>query len=131
MVYLAVVGSDQQLAAVADAVAGTPGLAAHPYRNVYTDSDCLEFSSASAGKEAAVRRLHNLVGADRLVVFGDNHNDVGMMRLADHSLAPRNSVPEALAVAGEVIGGNDEDGVAGAVERHWAEWLGQDRRQGG
>lgn len=122
-VYLAVVGTDQQLAAVAAAVAGTPGLSAHPYRNVYTGTDCLEFSSADAGKEAAVRRLQRLVGADRLVVFGDNHNDLAMMAMADHSLAPRESVPEAIAVADEVIAGNDEDGVAGAVEQHWAEWL--------
>ncbi len=123
LVYLAVVGSDLQLAAVREAVAGTPGLSAHPYRNIYTDTDCLEFSSTTAGKEAAVRRLQALVGAERLVVFGDNHNDVGMMAMADHSLAPRDSVPEALAVAHEVIGGNDEDGVAGAVEQHWRDWL--------
>lgn len=123
LVYLAVVGTDAQLAAVREAVAGAPRLSAHPYRNVYTGTDCLEFSSVTAGKEAAVRRLQELVGAQRLVVFGDNHNDLGMMAMADHSLAPRDSVPEAIAAAREVIGGNDEDGVAGAVERHWLEWV--------
>lgn len=122
-IYLAVVGTQSQLADVAAAVAGTPGLSAHPYRNIYTDTDCLEFSSTSAGKEAAVGRLQRLVGADRLVVFGDNHNDLAMMEMADHSLAPRESMPEALAIANEVIGSNDEDGVVGAIEQHWAEWL--------
>lgn len=122
-IYLAVVGTQSQLADVAAAVAGTPGLSAHPYRNIYTDTDCLEFSSTSAGKEAAVDRLQRLVGADRLVVFGDNHNDLAMMEMADHSLAPRESMPEALAIANEVIGSNDEDGVVTAIEQHWAEWL--------
>ena len=123
IVYVAVVGSDLQLAQVAAATRGVRGLAAHPYRNVYTERDCLEFSSSEAGKEAAVLRLRELAGADGLVVFGDTHNDLGMMQLADLSLAPSNSVPAALAVADEVIGSNDADGVAGALELHWREWL--------
>lgn len=123
IIYVAVVGDDGGLAGTAAALAGVAGLVAHPYRNIYTGHDCLEFSSPEAGKEAAVLRLKELVGADRLVVFGDNHNDLGMMRLADHSLAPATSVPEALAAADEVIGSNDEDGVGRAVEAHWDAWI--------
>ncbi len=123
IVYLAIVGTDQQLADVALATGGIPGLQLHPYRNVYTESDCLEISSDQAGKELAVQRLRDLVGADGLVVFGDNHNDIGMMRIADLAFAPANGLAEALEVADEVIGSNDDDGVAGAVERYRESWL--------
>lgn len=122
IIYLAIVGSDEQLSLAATLVRGVPDLVAHPYRNVYTETDCLEFASPTAGKEEAVLRLRKLAGADGLVVFGDNHNDIAMMRIADRSLAPANSVPEALAAADDVIGSNDADGVATAIEQHAAAW---------
>ena len=123
IVYLAIVGDDEQLAAVARATADVPGLKLHPYRNVYTDRDCLEVSSDQAGKEAAVQRIKAMVGADGLIVFGDNHNDVGMMRIADLAFAPANGLPEAIAEADEVIGSNDDDGVAVTVQRFASTWL--------
>ncbi|MFV0429470.1 MAG: HAD hydrolase family protein [Arachnia sp.] len=97
IVYLAVVGSQAQLLAVADLAAGIPELAGHPYHNVYTGNDCLEFSSNAAGKQQAVRGLQQRVGADRLIVFGDNRNDLGMMNLADRSFAPEGSAPRGTA----------------------------------
>ncbi len=127
IIYLAVVGDDPGLARTVAALDGVTGLVAHPYRNIYTGKDCLECSSTEAGKEAAVLRLKERVGADRLVVFGDNHNDLAMMRLADHSLAPATSVPEALAAADEIIGSNDEDGVGRVVEANWDAWISADR----
>lgn len=126
VVYLAVVGDVPAMTATLAALDGVAGLAAHPYRNIYTGLDCLEYSSPEAGKEAAVLRLKNLVGAEKLAVFGDNTNDLGMMRLADVSLAPSTSVPEALAAADEIIASNDEDGVGRAVEAHWDTWLPSD-----
>jgi Cof subfamily protein (haloacid dehalogenase superfamily) len=122
IIYLAVVGDDAGLARTTGGLDDVAGLVAHPYRNIYTGHDCLEYSSPEAGKEAAVLRLKERIGADRLVVFGDNRNDLGMMRLADHSLAPATSVPEALAIADEVIASNDEDGVGRAIEAHWDGW---------
>lgn len=123
MVYLAVVGSQAQLVAVQKSLADVPDLVAHPYHNVYTGTECLEYSSGAGGKEAAVLRLKELVGADQLIVFGDNHNDLGMMRLADRSFAPAGSAPEALRIADEIVPSNDEDGVAEAVLRYGQGWL--------
>lgn len=81
------------------------------------------FSSADGGKEAAVLRLKDRVGADSLIVFGDNHNDIGMMRLADLSFAPAGSAPQALEVADEVIPSNDDDGVAETIEQNLQRWI--------
>lgn len=119
VVYVAVVGGDDRLGAVGAAVEGAPGVRSLPYRNVYTETDCLEIAASGAGKENALRVLMSTVGADALIAFGDNYNDVGMMEMADVSYAPDNAVPEIRDLADEVIPSNDADGVAEAVDRHY------------
>jgi len=52
------------------------------------------------------------LGANRLVVFGDNNNDLPMFRIADESYAVSNAIPAVLAAATGVIGSNDDDAVA-------------------
>jgi Cof subfamily protein (haloacid dehalogenase superfamily) len=119
IVYVAVVGSERQLAAVLTAGEALPGIRALPYRNVYTDTNCLEYASIDAGKENALRHLLGQTDADGLVVFGDNHNDLDMMNIADLSVAPSNAVPEALAAATLITETNDEDGVALEIQRRF------------
>ena len=48
----------------------------------------------------------------RKVVFGDNLNDVEMLRAADVAVAVKNAVDEVKSVADIVIGTNDSDAVA-------------------
>lgn len=52
----------------------------------------------------------------RWVAFGDQHNDVAMLAAADHGVAVANAIPEARAVADEVIGPNADDSVAAYLE---------------
>ena len=59
---------------------------------------------------AALRKSRGLEQAE-LVVFGDDVNDIGMLRAADRPIAMANAKPEVIAVAGEVIGSNNEDSV--------------------
>ena len=48
----------------------------------------------------------------RLVVFGDEMNDVGLFEIADYSVAVGNAVPGIRAIADEVIGNNTTNSVA-------------------
>jgi Cof subfamily protein (haloacid dehalogenase superfamily) len=59
---------------------------------------------------AALRKTRGLEDAE-LVVFGDDVNDLGMMRAADRPIAMANAKPEVKALACEVIGSNNEDSV--------------------
>lgn len=63
-------------------------------------------------KAQAIRRLATKVGADRIVVYGDNVNDLSMMHIADWSVAVANAVDEVKYEADEVIGSNSADAVA-------------------
>ena len=67
--------------------------------------------SSQASKSLAVLRLKEMLGAGRVVAFGDNGNDVDMLAAADVGCAVGNASPEASA-AGQIIGSNTEDGVA-------------------
>jgi hydroxymethylpyrimidine pyrophosphatase-like HAD family hydrolase len=77
-----------------------------------------EIMSTRATKAAATRRLADQIGADRVIAFGDNLNDVPLFELADHSCAVANAVPQLLHIANEIVPTNDEEGVASWLERH-------------
>lgn len=72
----------------------------------------IEAFPEGATKAKAIRRLRKLTGADRVVVFGDNLNDLSMMATADWSVAVANAVDEVRQAADEVIGSNAADSVA-------------------
>ena len=83
------------------------------YHDNFDPSDgYLEIYTAGTSKAAAIRKLAHEVGAERVVVFGDNRNDIVMMQAADHSVAVGNAFPEVKAAASEVIGPNTADSVA-------------------
>lgn len=72
----------------------------------------IEAFPESTTKANAIRRLARKVGADRIVVYGDNVNDLSMMAIADWSVAVANAVPRVKQAADEVIGSNAADAVA-------------------
>lgn len=72
----------------------------------------LEVYAQGVTKAAAVTEMAQELGAERIMVFGDNRNDIPMMSVATHSVAVDNAFPEVKAVAHEVIGPNTSDSVA-------------------
>lgn len=76
----------------------------------------IEVLAPGVNKAAAIRRLASHTGADRVVVFGDNLNDLPMMREADLSVAVANALPEVRREARLVIGANNDNAVARFIE---------------
>lgn len=76
-----------------------------------------EIFSVNASKASALLQVMEITRADRLVCFGDNNNDLSMIRSADTGVAVSNACDELKAAADIVIGSNDE----GAVPRFIAE----------
>lgn len=88
------------------------------YHDIFDESEgYLEIFSAGTSKAAAIRDLARQLGAGRVVVFGDNRNDIAMMQTADFSVAVDNAFTEVKAVASEVIGPNTADSVARWIEK--------------
>lgn len=76
-----------------------------------------EVFPACAGKANSVRRLKELTGADEVVCFGDNLNDLPMFEAADRCYAVGNAVSEVKAAADGVIGSNERYGVPEFIEK--------------
>jgi Cof subfamily protein (haloacid dehalogenase superfamily) len=95
--------------------ASQPALSTHLYENWYSPGWWwLTVHSAEASKASAVEILKGLYGLQgrRTVVFGDQVNDLSMMKAADHAVAVSNAVAEVRQAADEVIGDNNSDAVA-------------------
>jgi Cof subfamily protein (haloacid dehalogenase superfamily) len=91
----------------------------HVYRS---KSTYLEISpkviSKATALELVMRRRFNL-DLSAVMAFGDNYNDIDMIRTAGLGIAVGNAIPEVKAVAKEVTLDGREDGVAAAIERYF------------
>ncbi|MBQ6162872.1 MAG: HAD-IIB family hydrolase [Clostridia bacterium] len=72
----------------------------------------LESFSAKAGKASGAKRIAEMIGAERIICFGDNENDRSMFMIADECYATANADENIRAIADGVIGDCNEDGVA-------------------
>jgi Cof subfamily protein (haloacid dehalogenase superfamily) len=79
----------------------------------------VEMAAAGVGKEIALQALAADLdlGPEDVLAFGDHITDVAMVAWAGHGVAVANAHPSVIAVADEVCGSNDEDGVAVVLER--------------
>ncbi len=106
-------GECRRIFALADALRSTGACSVSAYIDIFgPDTGILEVFAPGVSKAAAIKRLKKAVGADRLVVFGDNLNDLPMMEIADVAVAVENALPEVRSAADEVIGPNSTDSVA-------------------
>lgn len=102
-----------------EVAARIPGARVQIYHDMYGDSTALlDAFAQDATKASAVKALATQVGADRIVCFGDNINDLPMMRVADVAVAVQNALPEVLEAADVVIGPNTDDAVAKFILDH-------------
>jgi Cof subfamily protein (haloacid dehalogenase superfamily) len=81
--------------------------------------DLIEFLHPDVSKGNALVKIAAELGikAEEVVAFGDNHNDIGMLRFAGLGVAMGNAHDEVKAEADYVTGSNAEDGVAAAIEK--------------
>lgn len=94
---------------------------AHPqfYHDFYgPEIGIVEQFSPGATKALAIKRLARRIGADHVVAFGDNINDLPMLREADLAVAVENALPEVKEAADIIIGPNTSDSVARFIANH-------------
>lgn len=80
------------------------------------DTGILEVFAQGVSKAEAIRRMRRSTGAERVVAFGDNLNDLPMLAEADVAVAVANALPEVREAADIVIGPNTADAVARFIE---------------
>ncbi len=114
---------DELFAAVSDVV-GDHAIAC------YSGLSFIEVSARLVTKATALEALAIDLGIDRseVVAFGDNHNDVAMLKWAGRGFAMANANDGAKQAADEVIASNDDDGLAIVVERLTADYQSRSTR---
>ncbi len=120
VVSFVMIDSRSQLQPIYAEVAAMPELHASFYEDIYCPGTYyLEITSSGASKAGGVRRLMELAGAKGVTAFGDNLNDLSMLALADEPVAVANAAPKVKEMAKQVIGSNQEDGVARFLEERF------------
>lgn len=88
------------------------------YHDIFNeDAGFIDLYVEGTTKAAAIKELAARTGAERVVVFGDNLNDIPMLKIADWGVAVSNAFDEVKAVAHEVIGCNEDDSVVKWIEK--------------
>ena len=82
------------------------------YKDPYTSEHWLEVLPQLATKADAILALKEIYGFERVVVFGDEKNDISMFAVADESYAVLNANESVKRAANDVIASNNSDGVA-------------------
>jgi Cof subfamily protein (haloacid dehalogenase superfamily) len=79
----------------------------------------LEFTNKEANKGKALEYLCNMygIGSEEVIAIGDSYNDIPMLKFAGLGIAMGNAPDEVKQYADFVTSGNDEDGIAEAINR--------------
>ncbi len=105
-------GEPQKMQTVADEIKASTHCAADWYPDTYNPGlALLEVFAPGVSKAAGLAELRTLTGAERIVAFGDNLNDIPMLRAADCAIAPANAHPRVKEIASAIIGPNSDDSV--------------------
>lgn len=93
-------------------------LGAHVH--LYRSNDTLiEVAPKTVSKLSAIEALlENGNTLDDVIAFGDNYNDLEMLRLSGYGVAVENAREEVKAIADHVTNANTEDGVAQFIKEH-------------
>ena len=85
----------------------------------FSDIPWYKFSPGRATKENAIEYLvKNLeIPLTEIIAFGDDFNDIGMLKLCGQGIAMGNAIPQVKEIADDITLSNNEDGVAKYLER--------------
>ncbi|PID54269.1 MAG: phosphatase [Micrococcales bacterium] len=108
-------GPPEQLREVADELAAP---FADRLEFAFSFSFCFEATALGVNKGTALLDHCGRSGmVERTVAFGDNQNDVDLLRVAGLGIAMGNAVGQAKEAADEVTADNNSNGIAQALER--------------
>lgn len=95
-----------------------PGIIGPSLEASHMGAEAVELGPPGADKGTGLRWLceYLRIAANDVLVYGDELNDLAMMRYAGRSVAVANAAPQVLAAADEVCASQDEDGVAQHIE---------------
>jgi len=85
----------------------------------FTGEKWRRFAAKNSNKETALTIIADRLKIDKtdIIAFGDDINDLGMLKLCGTAVAVENAIDEVKAVADYITESNDMDGVAKYMEK--------------
>lgn len=122
VIYLAVVSSEERIRAIYERLSTTGAYMLQTginNPNVDPPWHAVNIYSAGVSKASALDHLAGLYGVslNETMAVGDGNNDLELIAAAGLGVAMGNARPHLKAAADVVVGSNDEDGAAEAIER--------------
>ena len=121
LVYIVCLDKYENIKDVYEAVSKLDNAHCMFYKDNYTDMYFLEIICKTVSKASGAIEVKRITGADRIIAFGDNLNDIPLFEIADEAYAVANAEDALKSVATGVIGSNDEDAVAEFILRRYRE----------
>jgi Cof subfamily protein (haloacid dehalogenase superfamily) len=113
VIYFTLLDEYQPLLKIQHRLKDLPDIETSLYKDVYSEKTyLLEIYSSNASKYNAVRYIRDKYDFDEVIGFGDNYNDVPMIKACNQFYAVDNAVRELKELATGVIEDNNSDGVA-------------------
>lgn len=117
--YCTLIGERERLRPAAERFSGRADCNCTFQQELYRPEYWCEIMPKEATKANAVLRLKELLGAGRIVSFGDAVNDLPMFAVSDECYAVGSAAPELVAAATGVLPSSDNDSVARWLEAAW------------
>jgi len=113
IIYFCLLGGEEEVLAADRATDGIEGIKKTRYRDSYEkDTWYIEIFDINASKKRAVEFLRAYTGAEYIVCFGDNLNDMPMFEASDFAVAVENAHPELKKTADDIA----HNGVVSYIE---------------
>jgi len=116
-VYFSYFAPKEKLVPVVEKLKNIPEIDLAFYKDSYSEDWLVEIYSAEASKARGAEEIKEYLGAESVTAFGDNLNDIIMLKGADRAVAVGNAVPEVKEIADVIIGTNNEDSVVNFIAR--------------
>ena len=86
----------------------------------FSDIPWYKLSKKNATKDKAIEKLseHSGIPLEKIAAFGDDFNDIGMLKICGTGIAMGNSIDEVKDIADQICLTNEEDGVARWMAEH-------------
>lgn len=113
LVLFFAIGNPEKIEKLCKAIRQKTECSASWYRDIFNPEVALmDVYAPQCSKATAIKDVATELGISRIVVFGDNLNDLPMMEVADLSVAVENALPAVKERADIIIGANTTPSVA-------------------
>ena len=121
--YFSCIGEREELLPLYQAVQNDPRFNCLFHQELYRSEYWCEIMPADTSKGMAAKALRGILGAEKIVAFGDAKNDRSLFLEADESYAVKNADESLKELATEVIGYSEEDAVAKFIRENLEKYI--------